>query len=78
MIQRLFTPRYGHRSIVHENKIYHIGGNQDFTIHMPFEEWEYNESFDNFTITVSNTVLDDYYVYPETFIVNAEDYKNCV
>ena len=78
MIQRLSTPRYGHRSIVHENKIYHIGGNEDSTGYMPFEEWEYNESSDNFKVTVSNTLLDDYFIYPETFIVNAADYENCI
>ena len=63
---------------MHEDKIYHIGGNGADSWSMPFEEWKYNEEFDNFTITVSDTELYDYYSYPETFVVNAIDYKNCV
>ena len=74
----LSEERYGHRSIVHEDKIYHIGGNNNAGFLLPFEEWKYNEEFDNFTITVSNTELYDYYVYPETFVVDATDYQNCI
>ena len=43
----------------------------------PFEEWNYNSLYDNFTITVSETELYDFYQYPETFIVDPNDYLGC-
>ena len=75
--QNLAGFRYGHRSIVHGDNIYHIGGNRNQDIRTTFEEWSYNREYDNFTITVSETELFNYYVYPETFIVDAADYAAC-
>lgn len=78
-LQDLAVPRYGHRTIVHGDYIYHVGGNKDtVTPKIPFEEWKYDVTNDNFTITLSEHELDDYMVYPETFIVNFSDYDHCM
>ena len=82
-IQNLARARYGHRSIVHGDYIYHIGGHQhdrrtgQVVEYASFEAWKYDSNNDNFTITFSNTTLYDFYTYPETFIVNAADYAHC-
>ena len=73
----LLIINFDQRSIVHGDKIYHIGGNKNQTYTAPFEEWNYNWEYDNFTITVSNTELSNYYIYPETFIVDSADYAEC-
>ena len=58
--------------------IYHIGGiEHEMRAYSPFEEWKYDSGNDNFTVTVSDTVLNRFFVYPETFIVNAADYADC-
>ena len=31
----------------------------------------------NFTVTVSDTVLQDYQMYPETFIIDIDDFEHC-
>ena len=77
-IQDMAMARMGHRSVVNGDSIYHIGGNRNWLMYeVPYEEWLYNENDQTFTVTISDTVLDDYYTYPETFIVNEEDYSNC-
>ena len=59
--------------------IYHVGGNQNSsTPNVPFEEWKYDAKNDNFTITVSNAQLLNYFAFPETFIVDIADYNNCI
>ena len=67
-----------HRSVVHGDFIYHIGGKIGEFSYAPFEEWKYDSVHDNFTVSVSNTLLHDFFVYPETFIVNAADYVHCI
>ena len=75
--QHLARLRYGHRSIVQGDRIYHIGGYRIEDDEETFEEWSYNREYDNFTITVSETELLNYSFYPETFIVDAADYAEC-
>ena len=77
-IQHLSLARYAHRSVVHNRSIYHIGGKNIENSNLPFEEWKFNEEFGNFTITVSETELSNFYNYPETFVVNFEDFENCI
>ena len=77
-IQNLARPRYGHRSVVNGDYIYHIGGHTQLEEYASFEAWKYDSNTDTFTITLSNTTLFNFYAYPETFIVNAADYAHCI
>jgi len=63
--------RYGHRSIVDRNSIYHIGGHIGVTgtKKVPIERWLYTGA-QNFTITSSAVRYDDLYQYPEVFMMD--------
>lgn len=76
-IQNLSGNRHGHRSIVLGDSIYHIGGKFNERNIAPFEEWKYNNENGQFAVTLSNTKLYDFLLYPETFIVNLADYAEC-
>jgi len=71
---RKFSKFLEFRSIVHGNSIYHIGGRIEGDIigengqigrNVPFEEWKFDPKTDNFTITLSDTTLFDFFSYPE-------------
>ena len=62
---------------MHGEFIYHIGGMMNRSTNAPFEEWKYDREHGNFSVTLSNTELNDFYIYPETFIVNGSDYADC-
>jgi len=76
-IQDMVGLRWGHRSVVHQESIYHIGGYKNETDFAPFEQWTYVEEWDNFTVTVSDAELYDFYQYPETFVLDQSMYTEC-
>jgi len=59
--------RNGHRSIQVQGHIFHIGG-RDL---MPFERWTL-QSGEISTREVSKSVLTEYDLYPETFLVDSQ------
>ena len=66
MMEPLLEPRWLHRSVIVANAIVHVGGiGKQY-----FEKWIWENS--QFTIKQSTEYLDDYDMWPETFVVSAD------
>ena len=79
-VESLLSSRFGHRSIVLDNRIFHIGGDgRKWVIKLKiiflnlffskFEEWKWEEN--RFDKKEFGQTLTDYYGYPEAFVVNS-------
>ena len=66
MMEPLLQTRWAHRSVVVEDTIIHVGGiGKQY-----FEKWIYGNN--HFIQKRSTKYLEDYYIWPETFVVSEQ------
>ena len=60
-----------------KDSIYLIGGYRNERDTAPIEQWKFDEASGNFTVTLTEFEMEDFYQWPETIIVDPADYAHC-